>query len=1070
MGYSFALLAVLAVVSMTVLSRAMWPFHSRWFPDRRLALTPNQKTLLGNAVTTQHIAMQSQAQSTQSSDEMPAMVSLSPQPKSSNSSTVQGAAVVDAASATDKLFGLGKAFDRWTGELSQLMDHNREMHAKNDEFMQIVERVLAVANGAAMEAKRSGGNDHALAAVANEVHALATRAHHLSVDYRFNLHKNDLITGSTFQDLQAGGKMIAGALAEKQMAERALLRQSRMFAALSATNEALMRVASAEDLYQRVCDAAVSGGKFQTATVNLPDPKTGNIRVAAIAGVGQGADLSKILISVDPALPEGRGLVGETYRTQAPAVCNDVMSDERLLPWRQFFQNDNVSASAAFPLIRDGTVIGVLMFLSNERHAFDAEIVKLMQHMARNIVFGLDNLAAEEQRKQAEQQLQATQARLNRATTGANDGLWEYDLQTSKVWVSPRFAEMLGYDYQVFLPDKELFSELTHVDDRHIISEAFASAIKYGVPVDVQVRALTYGGEQRWMRVRGACIRDADNTPTTIAGSQQDVTELRNYQLALIEATKAAAAANQAKSEFLANMSHEIRTPMNGVIGMTELQLETPLNAMQRDYANTVKESAAALLTVINDILDFSKVEAGKIELELLDIDLRDTIEDVARLLAIQAHAKGLEVIALLDPGLPDLVRGDAGRLRQVLLNLCGNAVKFTQKGEVSIGCSVAAKDDQGVLVRCEVHDTGIGIPPDRLDSLFQAFSQVDASTTRKFGGTGLGLSIVKRLVELMGGEVGVSSEEGKGSTFWFTARLGIALDMSNARPAAPIELKNQRVIIVDDNATNRKVIMGQLGLCAMDAICASSAEEALMLMREAAEKGKPFEVALLDHQMPGYDGAMLGKSINSDPLLKVTRLVLLTSSGQRGDGKLFAELGFAGYLLKPVTQRDLIDCLTLVLGVRSESWQNQTQPIVTRHLLRSQRSAEATRILLAEDNVVNQKVACRTVEKLGYKVDVAPNGQAAVEAWATGRYDLILMDCQMPVMDGYEATRTIRSREPEGKRIPIIALTAHAMKGSDDDCAQAGMDDYLTKPIDRELMRACLERWSNIDSRLAIK
>jgi two-component system sensor histidine kinase/response regulator len=326
-----------------------------------------------------------------------------------------------------------------------------------------------------------------------------------------------------------------------------------------------------------------------------------------------------------------------------------------------------------------------------------------------------------------------------------------------------------------------------------------------------------------------------------------------------------------------------------------------------------------------------------------------------------------------------------------------------------------------------------------------------------------LGLSIVKRLVELMDGEVGVSSEEGAGSTFWFTARFGVAQDSAKVRPAPPIALRGQRIIIVDDNMTNRKVLMGQLSLCGMEAVCASSADEALSLMRHAAAARRPFEVALLDHQMPGCDGATLGKTILAENGLSGARLILLTSSGQRGDGRMFSELGFAGYLLKPVTHRDLTDCLMMVLGTQAEGWRMATQPLVTRHALRSQRVREAQHhVLLAEDNVVNQKVACRILEKLGYRVDVAGDGQAAFEAWQSGRYHLILMDCQMPVMDGYETTRKIREHESGRKRIPIIALTAHAMKGADNECRAAGMDDYLSKPIDREQLEQSLHRWLN--------
>ncbi|HEY0803201.1 MAG TPA: response regulator [Steroidobacteraceae bacterium] len=688
--------------------------------------------------------------------------------------------------------------------------------------------------------------------------------------------------------------------------------------------------------------------------------------------------------------------------------------------------------------------------------------VFLRRRAARQVSGKLAELAAQEaERKAAEEQLSAAaDARLKRATRGANDGLWELDVATREMWVSPRFAEMFGFDQQEFLGGRQRFFDILHLDDAVRLREAIERCIREDVRVDVEVRANTQAGEPRWYRVRGALERNADGTPSTVSGSQRDINQRQQYALALLEATETAAAANKAKSQFLANMSHEIRTPMNGVIGMIELLLETPLNPMQLDYAETVRDSAAALLTVINDILDFSKVEAGKLDLELLDIDVRDSVEDAARLLAIQAHAKGLEVIALIDPSLPDLVRGDAGRLRQVLLNLGGNAVKFTQKGEVSIECKVIHKDEQGVIIRCEVRDTGMGIPVSRIDALFTAFTQGDASTTRRFGGTGLGLSIVKRLVELMGGEVGVSSQEGVGSTFWFTARLGVAQTMVKARPAPPVALRGQRIIIVDDNMTNRKVLMGQLSLCGMDAVCASSADEALSMMRYAAASGRAFEVALLDHQMPDCDGATLGKTIIGEHALRGARLILLTSSGQRGDGRMFSELGFAGYLLKPVTHRDLTDCLTMVLGMQAEGWRMSTQPIVTRHALRSQRVRETHHILLAEDNVVNQKVACRILEKLGFRVDVAVDGQAAFEAWQSGRYDLILMDCQMPVMDGYETTRKIRELEAGGQHILIIALTADAMKGADNECRTAGMDDYLSKPIDREQLRKSLIRW----------
>jgi len=639
------------------------------------------------------------------------------------------------------------------------------------------------------------------------------------------------------------------------------------------------------------------------------------------------------------------------------------------------------------------------------------------------------------------------------------DFIYVKDRESRYLLVNLAAARLLGVEDPEQVLGKSYYDLHSHEQALRTFSHDQEVMCSGNAEINVQSSIIDPAGNQIDLLTTKTPLRDSDGRIIGVVGIDRDITAQLKGEAEVLRARDESEAANRAKSQFLANMSHEIRTPMNGVIGMTELLLDTELDALQRDYAETIRDSGTSLLTVINDILDFSKIEAGKLELEQLDVDLRDTFEDVARLLSIQAHAKGLEVTAQIDAKLPHLVKGDAGRIRQILLNLASNAIKFTSKGEVSLEIIVLETSELGTRVRCEVRDTGIGIPADRLDSLFAPFMQVDSSTTRKFGGTGLGLSIVRRLVKLMGGDTGVESVQGAGSVFWFTAHFGSVIESLQPHYLAPASINGQRVLVVDDNATNRKVLMGQLLLCGVEPMSASSADQALALLRQARAAGRPFDAALLDHQMPDCDGAELGRIVIQDETLKSTRLILLTSSGQRGEGHLFADIGFAGYLLKPVAQRDLTECLMLVLANEADTWRMRKQPIITRHALRAQRARSRNRILLAEDNLVNQKVAVRLLEKLDYRVHIVADGHAVVAAWQSGNFDLILMDCQMPEMDGYEATRTIRRLEDGKNHIPIVALTAHAMKGDEEKCRAAGMDDYLPKPIDRAKLEACLDR-----------
>ncbi|MDQ3023054.1 MAG: response regulator [bacterium] len=537
--------------------------------------------------------------------------------------------------------------------------------------------------------------------------------------------------------------------------------------------------------------------------------------------------------------------------------------------------------------------------------------------------------------------------------------------------------------------------------------------------------------------------------------------ELENNRRQLDEALSETRAAASAKSEFLAVMSHEIRTPMNGVLGMLGVLGNTQLSADQYEHLSIAQESAENLLRLLNDILDFSKIEAGKLEIEEIDFNLPMLIEDNLRVCALKAREKGLELITDISPDIPETLVGDPGRIRQILNNLINNAIKFTHAGYVAVVASLETEEEKHVTVRVNIHDSGIGIPEDRINRLFKSFSQVDASTTRKYGGSGLGLVICSTLAEMMGGECGVESEVGRGSTFWFTLRLERLAGVRKPRPLPLSELKGHSVLIVDDSTINRRVMNLQLSKWGLLVAEADSGRVALEMLRTAASAGQPYETCILDYIMPGLNGQELGQAILSEPLIGNTRLILVTSAGQRGDANKFHEMGYAAYLSKPISQNQLVECVASVLGTEVPT-QSSRPPLITKYSL-AESQAASLEILLAEDNRVNQKVALALLGRAGHKIEVVENGRAAVEAVMNREYDLVFMDVHMPEMDGFQATQTIRRLNTRMALVPIIAMTARAMQSDRQVCLDSGMDDYLSKPINPVELYAAIDRQRNV-------
>ena len=665
-----------------------------------------------------------------------------------------------------------------------------------------------------------------------------------------------------------------------------------------------------------------------------------------------------------------------------------------------------------------------------------------------NMANNIENLIASLGKSESKNQLLAA------IVEQSSEAIWTKDLSGNITSWNEGAAALLGYRADEAIGRPLIIGSR----DSNSEEENRVAALESDETFSYETRTSTKSGTQLDIQISVAPLLDGNHCVIGKICVAHDVTQRKRSEEELHAAREAAEAANRAKSSFLAKMSHEIRTPMNGVLGMTELLLETGLTATQRKFAETVQRSGKGLLSIINDILDFSKIEAGKLELERVDFDLRSTVEDVVELLAERAQNKGLELVCAIPADLTTVVNGDALRLGQVLTNLVGNAIKFTEQGEVVVRVSGVEETGDKAMLKFEVIDTGPGINEEARGRIFDNFSQADGSTTRKHGGTGLGLAISKQLVQMMEGEIEVDSEVGVGSTFWFTARFAKQM-RPQARPSTlRTNLEGVRALIVDQNTTNRSTLQAQLTNWGMTNRAATTPEQALEMLSQAAARGAPYDLVVLDMALPGIGSVGLARAIKANSAISKVRLLMLIPVGRHGDTREARQAGIDVYLSKPVRQSALYDSLVTCMAGPMEAPAAPQVAVVPAEVV-----AQVNRgsILLAEDNPVNQEVARRMLGIEGYRVTVVNNGKEALEAFSQSAFDLILMDCHMPEMDGFEATRKIREAEKQSNtRIPVVALTANAMQQDRDECLNAGMDDHLSKPYTRLQIRATLERW----------